>query len=96
MITHIAIFKWKASMGKSEVNKALKDVAMLKTKIPGIMDIRCGENFSKYSKGFTHAVVVTTKNKNALHAYRTHPDHKIIAAKIDKMEEDSIGVDFED
>ena len=95
MITHIALFKWKNSVKKDEIDKALADVANLKTKISGIIDIRCGENFSKHSKGFTHAVVVTAKNRNALQTYREHPDHRTVAEKIDKMEEDGIGVDFE-
>ena len=95
MIIHIALFKWKNTVRKDEIDKALKDVAKLKTKIPGIIDIKYGKNFSKHSKGLTHAVVVTAKNRNALQAYREHPDHIIVAEKINKMEENGIGVDFE-
>ncbi len=94
MIVHIAVFKWRSNVKKSDVDKILLNVSNLKTKIPGIIDIRCGENFSKHSKGFTHAVVVTAKNNNALQAYREHPEHKIVADKIEKMEEDGMGVDF--
>lgn len=96
MITHIAAFKWKSGTKKNEIEKALADVSRLKAKIPGIIDIRCGENFSKHNKGLTHAVVVTARNKTALDAYRNHPDHLAVAKKIEKMEEDGIGIDFED
>ena len=95
MITHIAVFKWRSNVKKADVDEALLNVSNLKTKIPGIIDIRCDENFSKHNKGFTHAVVVTAKNNSALQAYREHPEHKIVADKIEKMEEDGIGVDFE-
>ena len=95
MITHIAVFKWKNNVKKDEVTKVLGDISRLKTKISGIIDIRCGENFSKHSKGFTHAVVVTAKDISALQAYREHPDHRMVAVKIDRMEEDGIGIDFE-
>lgn len=95
MITHIAIFKWKKSAKKGEINNALRDVSGLKSKIPGIIYIACGENFSKHGKNFTHAVVVTAKNKSTLKAYREHPDHVAVAEKIGKMEKDGIGIDFE-
>ena len=95
MITHIAIFKWKKGVKKSEIEKAMKGVRNLKRKILGIVEIRCGESFSKHSKGFSHVVVVTAKSKAALEAYRNHPDHVKVAEKIESMEEDEIGIDFE-
>lgn len=32
----------------------------------------------------------------SLDAYRTHPDHTIVAEKIEKMEVKSLGVDFKE
>lgn len=72
----------------------MKEVEKLAS-IQGIESIRCGRNFSKHIKGFTHAVVVTARNKVALDAYRNHPSHLVVARKIEEMEEDGIGIDFE-
>ncbi|HLC77267.1 MAG TPA: Dabb family protein [archaeon] len=74
----------------------LVNYKLLKKKVDGLIDIRCGENFSKWNEGFTHAVIVMAKTRTALDAYRFHPFHKKVADKIEKMEEKSVGVDFED
>ena len=47
MIVHIAIFKWKSEVTKEEVEKVLADVRALKAKCKGVIDIICGENFSR-------------------------------------------------
>jgi len=95
MIVHIALFKWKDNVQKSEIDQALTDVLALKNKVDDLIDIYCGENFSKWSEGFTHAVVVLAKNNIALDAYRKHPDHEDVATRIEDMEVKSIGIDFE-
>lgn len=95
MVIHIALFSWKDGIAKTAIEAALDDVRSLKEKIPGLIDIRCGENFSRWSDGFTHAVVVLAENKESLEAYRVHPDHDKIAKLIESMESKSLGVDFE-
>lgn len=96
MITHIALFAWKEHVSPKDIQKALDDVKALKEKVPDLIDIRCGENFSRWSEGFTHAVIVSAKDHESLEAYRTHPDHVEVAGRIEVMELKSLGVDFED
>ncbi len=96
MIVHIALFKWKKGVSKQKIEKSMEDIKKLKNKVDGLIDIVAGENFSKYSEGFTHAVVVLAKDRGALQAYRGHPLHIIVAKEIEKMEERGIGFDFED
>ena len=72
----------------------MQNIRKLKNKIHGLIDIMCGENFSKYAEGFTHAVVVLAENRAALETYRNHPAHRIVAEEIEKMEEHGIGIDF--
>jgi hypothetical protein len=58
------------------------------------MEIITGTNTSRYSQGFTHAILVRAKTREAIDAYRIHPDHVAVAKKIESMEADGIGVDF--
>ena len=95
MIIHIALFKWKAEIEDAEIKKALQDVRDLVKKVDGLVNIFCGENFSKWNEGYTHAVVVIAKTRKALDAYRKHPDHQDVALRIERMEAKSLGVDFE-
>lgn len=96
MIIHVALFKWKPGVRAKAVQQAMSDVRALKYKVDGIVDIRCGKNFSPWNEGFTHALVVLAQNKAALEAYRNHPDHKVIAKNIEAMDGGSIGIDIED
>lgn len=96
MIVHIALFAWKPGVSAREIEEAVGDVRALKNRVRGLIDIRCGENFSKWNDGFTHAFVVTAEDQAALDAYRAHPDHKKVAARLDAMESKSIGFDFAD
>ena len=95
MVIHIALFKWKSGTSAETIDELMSDIRALKNQIPQIVDIYAGENFSKWAKEYTHAVVVTTQNKDALDAYRNHPAHKPIADLCDALEADSVGFDFE-
>ena len=95
MIIHIALFKFKQEIPKGQVEKVMEEVRIFKDKIPQIVEIYAGKNFSKHSRGFTHAIVIKFLSSKDLDAYRAHPNHKPIADELEEMEEDSIGVDFE-
>ena len=95
MIIHIALFKFKPEVSEEEVTNVIEEVRELKKKIPQVVELYAGKNFSKHSQGFTHAIVIKFKSKEDIDSYRSHPEHKPIADKLDKMEEDSIGIDFE-
>jgi hypothetical protein len=94
MVIHIALFAWKDDVSEETIEKSLADVRALKDKVKGIIDIHTGKNFSKWSEGYTHAVVVVARDQSVLDAYRNHPDHVLVAKKIEKMESKSLGVDF--
>lgn len=83
MVTHIALFQWRQDISPKEIQKIMDDIKNLKPEIPEIINISCGENFSRWNEGYTHAVVVKVKNRTALDAYRMHPTHQL-------------GIDFED
>lgn len=94
MHIHIALYKWKPSVKPEQVADALSQIESLAGKIPGIIDITTGENTSKYSMGYTHAILVRGENQAAIDAYRHHPDHASAAAIIERMEDRGLGVDF--
>lgn len=96
MIVHIALFRWRENISQEQINGLMRSISNLKNKIPDVVSLYAGENFSKWNEGYTHAVVVTTRTRSGLDSYRNHPAHIPVAKAVDKMEEQSIGIDFED
>ncbi|MXP48228.1 hypothetical protein GRI43_12605 [Altererythrobacter luteolus] len=96
MHVHVAIFKWKTGTTTEQINDALVLVKQVRSRVPDIVDILCGENTSKWGQGFSHAVVVLGRTEEAIAAYRADEVHKEAARVIDAMELDGIGVDFID
>jgi len=94
MIIHIALFKWKKEANPEEIDEIMNELRSLK-KLDCVEDLYCGENFSKWANGYTHAIVGKFKDKESLEKYRKDPKHIPIAKKIEKLEADSIGIDFE-
>lgn len=95
MVIHVALFKWRADASKKSISRAINEIRLLKEKIPEIIDLYCGKNFSKWSEGYTHAVIIKTKNRKALDIYRKHPAHVFVVKIIEKLEENSLGIDIE-
>ena len=96
MVIHIALFAWKDTIPPQDILNALEEVRRMQDKVAGLKSIYCGENFSRWNEGFTHAVVVLAESREALETYRKHADHVAVGKLMDSMETKSIGVDFED
>lgn len=94
MNIHIALYKWKETVTPKQITQALKEVEALASQVPGIFDIATGENTSKYSEGYTHAILVRGESQAAIDVYRNHPDHAKVAAVVEAIEDKGIGVDF--
>ena len=95
MVIHIALFRWKAECSEADIDAVMTDIRRLKQQIPEVIDLTAGVNFGPYNEGYTHAVVVTLKDRAALASYRDHPMHRPVAEAVDRMFEQSIGIDFE-
>lgn len=95
MVIHIALGKWKPSASSEDIQRLLEMLKSMPSQIPEILSYRVGENTSRHSMGFTHAVVATFKDRDSLERYRKHPAHKPVGELWDVLELEGIGVDFE-
>jgi len=96
MFVHIVFFKWKKSAPKEEIVKIISDLREMRDKIPGIIGLRSGHNYSMDLHDYTHALVVSFKDKKSLDDYRKNPMHMKVVKKIILYEEHSLAIDFED
>ncbi|MEA5519025.1 MAG: Dabb family protein [Limnoraphis robusta] len=96
MIVHVVLFKWKEDTTPEAIRSTMEGLKELKAKIPGIIDLSCGENFSERSQGFQHGLVVKFTDKSALEAYTPHPDHQAVVQNLIKpILADILAVDYE-
>jgi hypothetical protein len=96
MIEHIVLMRWKEGTSREAINNAMVELRKLKSIIPEIVDLTCGENFSDRARGYTHGLVVRFKDRAALNTYIPHPEHQHAVQKfITPIREESIAVDYE-
>jgi hypothetical protein len=96
MIEHIILFRWAEGASPEAIESAMTELGKLKGKIPGIVDLTCGENFSERAKGYTHGLVVRFADRAALDVYGPHPDHqRVVQQFINPIRGDTLGFDYE-
>lgn len=95
MVVHIALAKWKPHTSQQEIDLLLDAIRNLKGQIPSLLDIQCGENFSKHNLGYTHAVVSKFRDRVGLEEYRKHKAHVPVGQMWDRIEDVGIAIDFE-
>lgn len=96
MIEHVVLFKWKTDSTPDSIASVVAGLRGLKDRVPGIVDLTCGENFSDRGQGYRTALVVRFVDRAALDAYGPHPAHQdVVTRLIVPIREDVIVADYE-
>jgi hypothetical protein len=90
---HIASFSWKADADLERVEALLRDVEALAERLPGIIEISCRVNTSKYVGGYSHVVLVRGESKAAVDGYLADAEHRAAADVLHALCNDLIAVD---
>ena len=94
-LEHVVLFKIKEMTPPEKIEALLQELMALKKKIPTILDLSCGRNFSSRSKGYHLGLVVRFEDEKALNTYQTDPDHvNVLNNLIKPIAEDIIAVDY--
>lgn len=97
MINHVVLFKLKdyADDEKVKVLAELKEKLLaLKEKIDVLKYIEVGENYELDSKSYDLALLSHFESVEDLDAYRVHPEHKKVVARIGETTVSRAAVDF--
>ncbi|RHW39538.1 Dabb family protein [Lysinibacillus yapensis] len=96
MIEHLVLIKFSPTATLEQKQELIDRTLQLKGKIPGILDIQQGINFSERSKGYEVGLTARFENRAALENYLPHPEHQKIVSFLKEIGvEDTIIVDFE-
>lgn len=93
MIRHIVLVRFRPEVTEEEIAAIFADLAAIRTKLPGVIDIRSGRSESpeKIERGYMHGFTVDFTDWAALAAYQDHPDHRRVGAALVAAAEGGIG-----
>ena len=96
MIEHLVLFKLKPAVDQGVADQLIAALRGLKAKIPSVVDLSAGKNFSPRAQGFEIGLTVRFKDAAGLEAYAVHPEHNAVVAGLVKPNAtDVIAVDYE-
>ncbi len=84
MILHCVFLRFKAATASSEKNAVFEAIAALKDVIPGIIDVKYGQNVSPegLNGGFVDGFIVTLESPEARDEYLAHPQHVEVGERL--------------
>ncbi len=95
-VMHIVLFEWNADATPASIEAAVVELRALKEKVPGILDLSIGTDFSTRARNFSHALVVRFVDKAALEIYGPHPAHdRVVQNFIRPISKDVMAFDYE-
>jgi hypothetical protein len=96
MIKHIVFFRFPELRDKKDFLIEFKArIEDLKKKIPEIVNIEGGLNFSERETAFDIALLSEFDSKEDLEIYRTHPDHLKLIDFLNQHKRELAVVDYE-
>jgi hypothetical protein len=96
MVEHVVLFKVTPEATEEQKERLIAELGALKDKIPGIVDLSVGRNFSDRNQGFEVGLVVRFVDRAALEAYGPHPAHQgCVQQFVAPIKQDVIVVDYE-
>ncbi len=96
MLEHLVLLRLKPGVARDAGDDLLARLRGLPATVPGIAALQCGWNISpERAHGFDIALRVRLQDREALAAYRGHPDHQAVLAVIRERCGDILAVDFE-
>ena len=94
-VQHIVMLEFNDEVDEETRMNSLKAVESLKDRIDGIEKIESGKDFSGRAGEFTHALIVTMRDKDVLGAYGPHPAHKEVQDLLHPVVKTLWVIDFE-
>ncbi len=94
-VEHIVLLEPNDGVSDEQMAEALAAAAGLKDKVPGVLAVKFGKNFTDRAGNITHAANVTLADKQALAGYGPHPAHQAVAKILGGLAKNLMVVDFQ-
>jgi hypothetical protein len=96
MVRHVLLLQPRPDTSAQAIESCRQALAGLVGRVPGLLDFHWGENLAPAERrdGFTHGFSMDFINRDALHAYGPHPDHRPVAQLVRATFERIVVLDF--
>jgi hypothetical protein len=99
MITHLVFFNMlpeaEGASGTENARKLVDQLNELPGKIPEIVELEAGLDFSKSPASYEVGLLTKFRTKEDLETYRVHPDHQKVVRFVQATTSDRAVVDYE-
>ena len=84
MIRHIVLIKFRPEVDDELIFEIFDELAAIKPRIPGLIDIRSGKSQSpeQIERGYMHGFTVDFESWEALQTYQDLPEHKAAGGRL--------------
>ena len=93
-VDHMVWIKFHDGISDEQINTHLTNLGGMKPHVPAILEVKVGQNFTDRSGGYTHGLIVTVADKDALPEYINHPYHVEVATPL-KADASLLAMDME-
>jgi hypothetical protein len=93
-VDHMVWIRFHEGVGEDRIAEHLANLRSLAQRVPAVQDLRVGANFTDRARGFTHGLIVTVADRDALQQYLEHPDHVAVAGPL-KEDAELMAMDIE-
>ncbi len=94
-VQHIVLVEWKEDADQAAIDGFVSAVSAFPNEIDGVEKVEFGKNFTDRADNYTHAGIVTMRDKDVLAAYGPHPVHQAALAIAGPAVEKIIVADIE-
>lgn len=78
-LRHVAWLRFKEGVSADRIEEHMAACRSLIGRVPVVQNLECGPNLSDRAGGFTHCIIVSLSDHDALPAYLDHPEHVPVA-----------------
>jgi len=94
-IVHIVMFKFYEEKREAHLKEVKEMLDALPEKIPTLRSMEVGIDFLHSDRSMDMVLTATFDDKEGLEAYRVHPAHQEVVARIKEVSQESRVVDYE-
>lgn len=94
-VEHMVWFRFRDDVGQDRREQHAEKLRALVGRVPGILRLEVGWNFTDRARGAQLGLLVTLESKAALDAYQVHADHVEVARGLRADSDEILAMDFE-